>query len=65
MDMYKNKNIDLGTGYEICTNHYFRNLCGDNFYTIYHDIMYHEINKNNILGVNGLIRWIDMCGVFP
>lgn len=62
----KDKNsMDMGAGYLLCTNDEFRKVCGKDFYTIYHNIICIEISKNNILGVNGLIRWIDACGYFP
>ncbi len=35
------------------------------FYDAYHNIILQEIEKNNIKGVNGLIRWIDVAGYYP
>lgn len=55
----------MGTGYELCTDKNFRILCAGYFYDIYHYIICKAISENNILGVNGLIRWIDYCGFFP
>lgn len=60
-----NIEMDMKSGYLLCTNKKFRKLCGKNFYIIYHEIICSEIANNNILSVNGLIRWIDACGYFP
>lgn len=57
--------IDMRTGYKLCTNEQFRELCGNKFYNIYHKIICSEIAKNNIISVNGLIRWIDVAGFYP
>lgn len=57
--------MNMGTGYFLCTNDEYRKKCGYDFCTIYHQIICNEIKKDNILNVNGLIRWIDHCGYFP
>jgi hypothetical protein len=57
--------MNMGTGYFLCTNQKYRKKCGKKFYTIYHEIICDQIKKNNIKNVNGLIRWIDAVGYYP
>ena len=57
--------LDLAGGYHIIKDKDFMNQCGDQFYDIYHTIICQQIEQNNIKGVNGLIRWIDLIGYFP
>lgn len=56
--------LDLQGGYNIIKSN-FRKECGNQFYDIYHTIICQQIEENNIKGVNGLIRWIDVIGYFP
>lgn len=69
MDKYKNVVFDMGTGYTICKDKEFKKSCktydGMGFYNVYHNIICDQMDKNNILAVNGLIRWIDYRGYYP
>ncbi len=54
----------LVAGYHLISDEPFRNA-DDDIYGRYHSIMCEQIEKNNILCVNGMIRWIDLAGFFP
>lgn len=47
--------MDMRAGYHILKNEFYEK--SGRFYDRYHDIMCNEIEKNNILCVNGLNRW--------
>jgi hypothetical protein len=58
------ESIDLTqfrAGYDIIKKEIFK----DNLYDLYMDLICDEIIKNNIRGVNGLIRYLDLIGYFP
>jgi hypothetical protein len=50
----------MRAGYDIIKNNLY-----DNPYDQFHELICQEIEKNNIHGVNALIRWIDIIGYFP
>jgi hypothetical protein len=50
--------INMGTGYNLITSEKYREFYGKNFYKKYHDMICSEISKNNIMGVNGLLKWV-------
>lgn len=59
-----NFEMNMETGYFLCTNSKYKKQCGEHFYDIYHKIICEQIKNNHILNVNGLIRWIDACGYY-
>ena len=57
--------MDISAGYHIFNDEAFIKQYYGRVYEVFNSIICDEIEKNNLLCVNGLIRWLDVVCYFP